>query len=142
MSLWKTQPDLDQLNQFIASCAPGQLGIELLEVGPDFLKGRMPVDHRTRQPMGALHGGASILFAETLGSFAAYLAIDTAHAVCVGQEINGNHLRSVQQGWVYGVARPHHIGGRSHVWGIEITDEQSKLVCIARLTMAVLSASE
>jgi 1,4-dihydroxy-2-naphthoyl-CoA hydrolase len=114
------------------------LGMEILALGDDFLRGRMPVDDRTRQPFGILHGGASVALAETLGSIAAGLVVDRARFTCVGQEINANHVRAVTSGWVIGTARPIHLGRRSHVWEIRIVDEQDRLVCISRLTMAVL----
>jgi len=120
---------------------PDHLGIELLELGPDFLKGRMPVDDRTRQPHGILHGGASVVLAETLGSIAANLVVDRSKSRCVGQEINANHVRAIADGWVVGTARPLHLGRRSHVWEIRIVDMQERLVCISRLTMAVLEGS-
>ena len=114
------------------------LGIEFLETGDDYLKARMPVDHRTQQPMGLLHGGASVTLAETMGSVGAYLCVDPQKQICVGLEINANHIRGVSSGWVYGVARPMHIGKTTQVWEIKITDEQDKLVCISRITMAIL----
>ena len=114
------------------------LAMEFIEIGPDFLRGRMPVDDRTHQPDGILHGGASVALAETLGSYAASLVVDRSKYRCVGQEINANHIRGVASGFVIGTARPAHLGRRSHVWEIRITDEQDKLVCISRLTMAVL----
>ena len=117
---------------------PQHLGMEFTEVGPDFLRGRMPVDHRTHQPFGILHGGASVALAETLGSFAAGMVVDDSKYRCVGQEINANHIRAVSSGFVIGTARPVHLGRRSHVWEIRIVDEQERLVCISRLTMAVL----
>jgi 1,4-dihydroxy-2-naphthoyl-CoA hydrolase len=117
---------------------PDHLGIEFIEVGPDFLKGRMPVNERTRQPHGILHGGASVTLAETLGSVAANMAVDRSKYVCVGQEINANHIRPKADGHVVGTARALHIGKRSHVWEIRITDEQDRLVCISRLTVAVM----
>ena len=122
-------------------CLPDHLGIELLELGADFLTGRMPVDDRTRQPYGILHGGASVALAETLGSIAANLVVDRSKQMCVGQEINANHVRSIADGWVLGTARALHLGRRSHVWEIRIDDAQHKLVCISRLTMAVLDRS-
>ena len=122
-------------------CMPDHLGIQLLEIGPDFLSGRMPVDDRTRQPQGILHGGASVVLAETLGSIAANLVVDRSKYRCVGQEVNANHVRAVPDGWVVGTARPLHLGRRSHVWDIRILDEQQRLVCISRLTMAVLDRS-
>ncbi|MBL1240229.1 MAG: hotdog fold thioesterase [OCS116 cluster bacterium] len=137
MSIWKTEISIEDANSHMQNTAAGHLGIEVTEIGVDFFKGRMPVDARTHQPAGILHGGASILFAETLGSFAAQYAAGEGF-YCVGQEVNGNHLRGVSEGWVYGVAKPHHIGRKSQVWGIEITNEQGKMVCISRLTVAVL----
>ena len=114
------------------------LGIVFTELGPNFLKGTMPVDHRTKQPMGLLHGGASVVLAETLGSVAANLVVDPLIFACVGLDVNANHIRSVKQGLVTGTAKPLHIGSTTQVWGIEITDELSRIVCISRLTMAVL----
>ena len=116
------------------------LGIELLEAGDDWLKGRMPVDERTRQPFGLLHGGASVALAETLASMAGTCAVD-ADKVCVGQEINANHVRPVQEGWVYGLATPEALGRTSHVWSIRISDEAARLVCISRMTLAVVPAA-
>ena len=118
------------------------LGIEFLEVGDDYVKARMPVDHRTRQPMGLLHGGASMALAETLGSIGAWLCVDPSRYACVGLEINANHLRGVREGWVYGVARPLHIGRTTHVWEIKITNEEDKLVCVSRITMSILDRSK
>jgi 1,4-dihydroxy-2-naphthoyl-CoA hydrolase len=114
------------------------LGMEFTEIGPDFLRGRMPVEDRNHQPDGILHGGASVALAETLGSYAAGMVVDRSKYRCVGQEINANHLRGVASGFVIGTARPVHLGRRSQVWEIRITDEKDKLVCISRLTMAVL----
>lgn len=116
------------------------LGIEILEVGDGFVRGRMPVDARTRQPLGLLHGGASMALAETLGSIAANLCIAPDAGLAVGQEINASLLRAVTQGWVEGVARPLHLGRTSQVWEIRIEDQPGRLSCIARLTMAVLPA--
>jgi 1,4-dihydroxy-2-naphthoyl-CoA hydrolase len=114
------------------------IGIEFTEIGEDYLRGRMPVDDRTRQPYGILHGGASVALAETLGSTAATLCIDRSKFACVGQEINANHVRAVSSGYVIGTARPLHIGRRSHVWEIRIADEQDRLVCVSRLTMYIM----
>ena len=114
------------------------LGMEFTEIGADFLKGRMPVDDRTRQPYGLLHGGASAAFAETLGSVASAMVIDPSKFICVGLEINANHVRGVREGFVYGTASPLHIGASTHVWDIRIVDERDKLVCISRLTVAIL----
>lgn len=117
----------------------GQLGIEFTRLGPDFLEGTMPVDHRTKQPAGLLHGGASVALAETLGSVGAYLTVDPEHHQVVGLEINANHVRSARSGHVTGVARPIHRGRTTQVWDIRITDGEGKLVCISRLTVAVTS---
>ena len=114
------------------------IGIEFLEIGKDFIKGRLPVDHRTRQPYGLLHGGASCVLAETLGSVASYLIVDPSQYYCVGIEINANHIRSAREGFVSGVCSPLHIGASTHVWDIRITDEAKKLVCISRLTVAIM----
>ncbi len=114
------------------------LGIEFTEVGDDFLNARMPVDRRTVQPEGLLHGGASAALAETIGSVAANLCVDHTKRVCVGLEINANHIRSVRSGYVHGHCRPLHLGQSTQVWEIEIRDEQQKLVCVSRLTMAVV----
>jgi 1,4-dihydroxy-2-naphthoyl-CoA hydrolase len=114
------------------------LGMEFTEIGEDFLKGRMPVDNRTRQPYGLLHGGASVALAETLGSVGAALVVDRQRYNTVGLEINANHVRGVREGFVTGTARPLHIGKTTQVWEIRITDERDKLVCISRLTVAIL----
>lgn len=114
------------------------LGMQFSEVGENFLKATMPVDERTRQPYGLLHGGASAALAETLGSVASALVIDHYKWICVGLEINANHIRSVKEGYVTGTCRPIHIGASTHVWDIRITDEKDKLVCISRLTVAIL----
>lgn len=114
------------------------IGITITELGEDFIRGTMPVDHRTQQPMGLLHGGASAALAETLGSLAANLVVDNQKQYCVGLDINANHIRSARSGIVTGTARPFHLGRTTQVWSIEIVDEQNKLVCVSRLTMAVL----
>ena len=114
------------------------LGIRVTEIGPDYLRATMPVNSHTHQPMGILHGGASVALAETVGSLAATLCVDTQKSMCVGQEINANHVRSVASGLVTATARPFHIGARSQVWGVEIRDENEKLVCVSRITMAVV----
>ncbi|MCX8020237.1 MAG: hotdog fold thioesterase [Chitinophagaceae bacterium] len=114
------------------------LGIEWVELGNNYLKARMPVDHRTKQPYGLLHGGASCVLAETVGSVASALVIDTSKFYCVGMEINANHLRSVKEGYVTATARPFHLGSRTHVWDIRITDEKNKLICVSRLTVAII----
>ncbi len=114
------------------------LGIEWIEFGDNFLKARMPVDHRTKQPFGLLHGGASCVLAETLGSVGAALVVDPEKQNCVGLEINANHVRSAREGYVTGLASPIHIGASTQVWDIKIYDEREKLVCVSRLTVAVI----
>lgn len=114
------------------------LGIEWTEIGADFLKARMPVDDRTRQPYGILHGGASCALAETLGSVASALVIDDSKFICVGLEINANHLRSIKEGFVIGTTKPIHLGRSTHVWDIRIEDDQQRLICVSRLTVAIL----
>lgn len=119
-----------------------QLGIEFTEIGDDFITARMPVDHRTHQPFGILHGGASVVLAESLGSVASLLCLkDPKSQRAVGVEINANHIRSVKEGWVYGRVTPLHVGRTTHVWDIRITNEENKLVCVSRLTVAVIEAS-
>jgi 1,4-dihydroxy-2-naphthoyl-CoA hydrolase len=135
--IWHRAYTLDEIH-FKGECMPNYLGIEFTELGPDFVRGRMPVDGRTRQPFGILHGGASVALAETLGSVAASLVVDRSKQRCVGQEINANHVRAISDGYVIGTARPAHIGRRSQVWEIRITDEQERLVCISRITMYVM----
>lgn len=118
------------------------LGIEWTEVGPDFLKARMPVDHRTKQPYGLLHGGASCVLAETIGSVASAMIVDHSKYYCVGLEINANHIRSAREGFVTGTATPLHLGATTHVWDIKIHDEKSKLICVSRLTVAVIKRKD
>ena len=137
VAIWHQHPNLAQLSS-AKNTLVEHLGIEFIEVGDDFIKARMPVDHRTVQPMGLLHGGASVALAETLGSSGAYLCVDPAKYVVVGLEINANHVRAVRDGWVTGTARPLHRGKTTQLWEIRITDAVDKLVCISRLTMAVL----
>ncbi len=116
----------------------GHLGIEITDIGDDFLIAKMPVDHRTKQPMGLLHGGANVALAESLGSYASTLLIDLAKQGVVGLEINANHIRSAREGYVYGKVTPIHVGRKTHVWSIEITNEEGKLVSISRLTVAII----
>jgi 1,4-dihydroxy-2-naphthoyl-CoA hydrolase len=137
VSIWRRLQTLETLNSLGAGTMARPLGIVFTEIGEDFIRGTMPVDDRTRQPLGLLHGGASVALAETLGSTGANLCVDDSR-LCLGQEINANHVRSARTGTVTGTARPLHIGGRSQVWGIDIVDEAGALVCISRLTMAVI----
>lgn len=138
MSIWHIQATLEALNALSAGTMVEHLGIEFTAVGEDSISASMPVDRRTIQPAGLLHGGASAALAETLGSVAANLVIDPAQFACVGLEINANHIRSVRSGVVTGVARPIHLGASTQVWDIRIADEEGRLVCISRLTLAVL----
>lgn len=134
-----TQPSLDELKKLSKDTLVEQVGIEFVEVGKDYLVAKMPVDHRTRQPMGLLHGGASVVLAESLGSIASVLCLpDPKKQQAVGLEINANHIKSVRSGWVYGKATPLHIGKRTHIWEIRIVDEQENLICISRLTAAII----
>ncbi|MBC9915242.1 hotdog fold thioesterase [Chitinophaga varians] len=130
---------LDTLNELSENTMGAHLGMEFTEIGPDYLKMMMPVDHRTKQPYGLLHGGASVALAETVGSMASGLIIDPDKQICVGMEISANHLRGVKSGYVHACAKPLHIGATSHVWDIRITDDQHKLICVSRLTMAILA---
>jgi 1,4-dihydroxy-2-naphthoyl-CoA hydrolase len=129
---------LDHFSSFGKDNLGAHLGIDFVELGDDFLSASMPVDERTRQPYGLLHGGASCVLAETLGSIASSLVIDPARYICVGLEINANHVRSAREGFVTGTARPIHLGGSTHVWDIRIHDNYQKLICISRLTVAIL----
>ncbi len=129
---------LDQLNENAANTMGPYLGMEFTEIGPDYLRAMMPVDHRTIQPYGLLHGGASAALAETVGSVASALIIDPQQQICVGLEINANHVRGVREGYVHAIAKPLHLGGSTHVWDIRITDDEHRLVCVSRLTVAVL----
>jgi 1,4-dihydroxy-2-naphthoyl-CoA hydrolase len=138
MSIWRIQASVEQLQEHSRNTLADTIGIRVTQVGPDFLSATMPVTSTTHQPMGVLHGGASVALAETVGSLAANMCVDPELYVCLGQEINANHLRPVSSGLVTATARPYHIGKRSHVWSIEIRDEQQKLVCVSRLTMAVV----
>jgi len=138
MTIWHTRPTLESLLAESRDTMMAHLGIEYLEVGDDYLRGRMPVDHRTLQPMGLLHGGASLVLAETVGSVAANHCVDRARSRCVGLEINANHTRSAKSGWVIGTARPAHLGRTTQVWEIRIEDDSGRLVCLSRLTMAIV----
>ncbi|MBX2896177.1 MAG: hotdog fold thioesterase [Cyclobacteriaceae bacterium] len=138
MSVFNSAVTIEKLNATSANTMVAHLGIEYTQVGEDFIEARMPVDHRTHQPLGLLHGGASVALAETLGSVAATCCVNPAIQYCVGLEINANHLKSVRTGFVTGKAKPIHIGKRTHVWEIKIVNEAQELVCISRITLAVL----
>ena len=129
-----------KINEFNAKTMIGHIGIEIMEVGKDFVSGRMPVDERTTQPYGLLHGGASVAFAESLGSLAGSFHVDWKKEAVVGIEINANHLKSIRSGWVYGKATPVRIGKRFQVWDINITNEDKEAVCVSRLTLAIVKS--
>ncbi len=137
MSIWNVTPSLESLNELRKSTLVEHLNIKITEIGDDFLLGTMPVDATTVQPFGVLHGGASCVLAETLGSIAANLILDSEKCVAVGLDINANHIRSVKKGLVTGKASPVHIGRTTQVWEIKIVDDHSRLVCISRLTLAI-----
>lgn len=138
--IWRPDVTLEQLREHSRDTLMTYLGIELVDLGDDFLSATMTVDARTCQPMRILHGGASVVLAETLGSLGANSVVDNQRHVCVGQEINANHLRPVPFGkQVTGTARPFHIGARTHVWGIEIVNDRKQMVCVSRITMAVIN---
>lgn len=141
MSIWHADNPLDlaAMTEWGAATMPGFLGIEFVGIGDDWLKARMPVDARTHQPFGRLHGGASIAFAETVASTAGALTIDRSTHVTVGQEINGNHIRPVRDGYVYATAKAESIGRSSQVWTIRVESEEGKLVCLSRITLAVIA---
>lgn len=138
MSIWKQPVTVQLLTANSINTATDHLGIEFIEVGDDFISARVPVDHRTIQPYGLLHGGVSVVLAETLGSCGAAYAAPAGHRV-VGLDINANHLKSATSGWVTGVARPVHIGRTTQVWAIELHNDNGELTCVSRITMAVLA---
>jgi 1,4-dihydroxy-2-naphthoyl-CoA hydrolase len=138
MRIWQQPFTVEDLNIYQQKTLVTHLGIRYTEIGDDYLKASMPVDARTKQPAGILHGGASAALAETLGSTGANLVVDRAKTLCVGLELNCNHIRAMREGQVTGTARPLHIGKTTQVWEIKITDEQERLVCVSRITMAVL----
>jgi 1,4-dihydroxy-2-naphthoyl-CoA hydrolase len=138
MSLFHPNVTLEILNKMSANTMVEHLGIVFTAIGDDYIQATMSVDHRTHQPYGLLHGGASVALAETLGSVAAHCCIDTSIQYCVGLDINANHVKGIKQGTVTGTTKPIHIGKRTHVWEIRITNEQSELICISRITMAVI----
>ena len=141
-TIWNHAVTLDQLNRRGAGTMVEHLGITFSAIGPDFLSATMPVDHRTHQPLGLLHGGASVVLAETIGSVAGALCVDLARYYCVGIEVNANHLRSARSGLVTGTARPVHLGRSTQVWQIDIVNDAGKPVTASRLTLAVLKWPE
>jgi len=139
MPIWfDKELSIDKLNTLFPNTMAEHLGIEWVEVGDNFLKARMPVDHRTIQPYGLLHGGASCVLAETIGSVTSAMVIDHSKFYCVGLEINANHVRGAREGFVTGIATPLHLGSSTHVWDIKIYDEKEKLICVSRLTVAII----
>jgi 1,4-dihydroxy-2-naphthoyl-CoA hydrolase len=140
MTVWKQDTDLARINAWSRNTMMETLGIRLTAIGDDWLQGTMPVDHRTHQPFGLLHGGASVVLAETLGSTAALLTLDPAKELAVGLDINANHIRGVRSGQVTGTAKAVHIGRSTQVWEIRIVNEKEALVCLSRITMAVVPA--
>jgi len=142
MGIWFREYSLEELNTIAKGNLVSHVGIEFIEIGADYLKARMPVDQRTKQPFGILHGGASVVLAETIGSYAANMVVDYPKEIFVGQEINANHIRPVSSGYVTATASPLHMGKNSQVWEIKIYDEQEKLVCASRITMALTKSKD
>lgn len=138
MKIWRVDFTVDDLNNGSDNNLTGHIGIKYTNFGDDFLEATMPVDERTKQPAGLLHGGASVVLAETLGSIASHLVIDLNKQYAVGLDINANHIRGISEGYVTGVCKPLHLGKSTHVWEIKITNPEGKLTCISRLTMAIL----
>lgn len=142
MSIWHGTPDISSSDALSQGTIHDALGIKVTEIGDDYVMGTMPVDERTVQPYGILHGGASVVLAESLGSIASHYVVDTDKYVTVGLDVNANHLRPVRSGLVTGKATPIHLGRKNHVWDIEIRSDRDKLVCKARLTIAVIKKEE
>lgn len=139
MAIWYNKDlAIEHFGQLAKDTMGDFLGIEWTEIGENFIKAKMPVDHRTKQPYGLLHGGASCVLAETIGSVASAMVVDHKRFQCVGLEINANHVRSATSGFVTGVATPLHLGASTHVWDIKIYDELDKMVCVSRLTVAII----
>jgi 1,4-dihydroxy-2-naphthoyl-CoA hydrolase len=139
MSIWfRENITLDSIQSFGKNTMVEHIGIEFIEIGENYIKAKMPVDHRTVQTYGLLHGGASVTLAETIGSTASALVIDREKFYCVGLEINANHIRSATKGFVIGTALPLHVGNLTHVWEIKINDDEERLLCVSRLTVAII----
>lgn len=138
MIWYQKDKSLEDLNNLGANTIAVTLGISFIEFGTDYLVAKMPVNHNTKQPFGLLHGGASAVLAETLGSVAGWLCVNPSKKACVGLEINCNHVKGIKEGFVFGRVTPIHIGGSTHVWNIVITNEANKIVCVSRLTLAVI----
>lgn len=139
MSIWKKEISIEKLTRSHLDTAVATLGVEFLEIGDDFIRARVPVNERTRQPFGILHGGVSVVLAETLGSCGAHYSAPVGER-CVGLDINANHIKATTSGWVTGIARPVHRGRSTQVWQIDMTNDAGELTCVSRITMAVLSA--
>ena len=137
--LWYTEPNISDLNSSHKSHIGTLLGIEFTEIGDDFIKATMPVDARTHQPFGILHGGASVVLAESVGSIASWLIVNPEKYMAVGLEVNANHLRPVKAGLVTAMCTPIHIGGKTHVWDIKMYDDHGKMNCVSRLTVAIIA---
>lgn len=138
MSIWKTSFNIQKATERSKNTIASQLGIEFTKVGDDYVCARMPVNNRTRQPMGIMHGGASCVLAETVGSTAANFCVDPNKFHCVGLDINTNHIHLARSGYVIAIAKPFHLGRSTQVWGIKIVDEKELLISVSRLTMAIL----
>lgn len=138
MKLFPEDITLEQLNDFSKNSIVEYLGIEFIEIGKDYLSAKMPVDHRTIQPMKILHGGASVVLAETLGSVGSHLCLNSNNKISVGLDVNANHIRPATSGFVFGKAKATHIGRSTHIWQIDILNEEDKLVCTSRLTVAII----
>ena len=143
MSIWyRKNYTIGELNELGRGTMAEILGMDFIEIGDDFLKLQMPVDHRSKQPYGLLHGGASAAMIETIGSVASSMCINNEKQICVGMEINCNHLKGVTDGFVKATAKPIHLGASSHVWDVRIEDENTRLICVGRLTVAILKKRE
>ena len=140
--MWKNKITINQINEMCKNTIHDSLGIEITEIGDDFLAGKMPVDSRTVQPMRILHGGSNLVLAESLGSIASLMMINHTDEISVGLEINANHIRSIKTGFVYGIAKPINIGRQIQVWEIKLSNEEGKLTCVSRLTVSVLKKKE
>jgi 1,4-dihydroxy-2-naphthoyl-CoA hydrolase len=136
--IWKVKPDIEVINNFNKGTLVEHLGIELIALGDDFVKARMPVDHRTRQPMGLLHGGASVVLSESMGSMASWLVSGDTNKSIVGIEVNANHLKSAKDGYVYSITKPIKLGRTLHIWNTEIFDANENLICVSRLTVMIV----
>jgi len=143
MAIWfKQSLGINDIQPLSKDSMADYIGIEFTEIGENYIKAKMPVDNRTRQPYGILHGGASVALAETVGSVGSAFVIDQSRFYCGGIEVNANHIRAVKEGFVYATAVPFHLGGTTHVWDIKIYNDENKLVCVSRLTVAILIKKE